>query len=242
MSHDTNRRDVLKAAAAVVTLAPGLTLVAPAAEARAPGTPASPANRWGLLIDTTKCDAGCDACVTACKTEMGLPGHDRPLTDAQYIRKVDVKDPASGASHSLPVMCQHCAKPPCVDVCPTGASMKRADGIVLVDRHICIGCRYCMMACPYKARSFAHEDQSGQKDHNPRGKGCVEACTLCAHRVDAGGQPACVEACNAKGKAAMLFGDLNDPNSEIAKRIAKEATTRIRADLGVDPAIRYQGI
>lgn len=237
----TSRRDILKGAAAAITLAPGLTLIAPDASARPAGAPASAANRWGLLIDTTKCPADCTACVESCKTEMGLPGHDRPLTDAQYIRKVTVKE-KSGHTHSLPVMCQHCAKPACVSVCPTGASMQRADGIVLVDRHICIGCRYCMMACPYKARSFAHEDQSGQKEHNPRGKGCVEGCTLCAHRIDAGGQPACVEACTAKGQAAMLFGDLNDPNSEISQRIAKQATTRIRADLGMDPAIRYQGI
>ncbi|CAA7620864.1 sulfate reduction electron transfer complex DsrMKJOP subunit DsrO [Magnetospirillum sp. UT-4] len=244
MTADTSRRDVLKAAAGVTLLAPGLTLIAaaPAEAGRAPGMPANASNRWGLLIDTTKCDSGCSACVDACKTEMALPSHGRPLTDAQYIRKVTVKDPKSGYTHSLPVMCQHCAKPPCVDVCPTGASMKRADGIVLVDRHICIGCRYCMMACPYKARSFAHEDQTGQAPHNPRGKGCVEACTLCAHRVDAGGRPACVEACAATGKAAMLFGDLGDPGSEISRRVAKEATTRIRADLGVDPAIRYQGI
>ncbi|OJX71324.1 sulfate reduction electron transfer complex DsrMKJOP subunit DsrO [Magnetospirillum sp. 64-120] len=243
MSHDTTRRDLLKAAAiGAVTIAPGLTLIAPPAQARAPGQPASPTNRWGLLIDTSKCDQGCTACVDACKTEMGLPALDRPATDAQYIRKVDVRDPKTGNQHSLPVMCQHCAKPPCVDVCPTGASMKRADGIVLVDRHICIGCRYCMMACPYKARSFAHEDQTGQSAHNPRGKGCVEGCTLCAHRIDAGGQPACVEACSKEGGAAMLFGDLNDPKSEISQRISKEATSRIRADLGVDPAIRYQGI
>ena len=99
-----------------------------------------------------------------------------------------------------------------------------------------------MMACPYKARSFAHEDQSDQKTHNPRGKGCVEGCTLCAHRIDAGGRPACVEACAKDGGGAMLFGDLADPGSEISRRVSKEATSRIRADLGVDPAIRYQGI
>jgi tetrathionate reductase subunit B len=79
-------------------------------------------------------------------------------------------------------MCQHCEIPPCVDVCPTGASFKRADGIVLVDKHICIGCRYCMMACPYKARSFIHEDLQDQLPHAPRGKGTVESCTLCVHR------------------------------------------------------------
>lgn len=244
MTTETSRRDLLKSAAAgTVLLGSGLTLItAQAAQARPPGQAASAANRWGLLIDTSKCAPDCTACVDACKVEMGLPGHDRPLTDAQYIRKVDVKDPQSGHQHSLPVMCQHCAKPPCVDVCPTGASMKRADGIVLVDRHICIGCRYCMMACPYKARSFAHEDQAGQKSTNPRGKGCVEGCTLCAHRIDAGGQPACVEACAKDGGAAMLFGDLADPKSEISRRVSAQATSRIRADLGVDPAIRYQGI
>ena len=74
----------------------------------------------------------------------------RPATDAQWIRKVTIKDRQTGYVQSLPLMCQHCEEPPCVDVCPTGASFKRADGIVLVDRHICIGCRYCMMACPYK--------------------------------------------------------------------------------------------
>jgi len=223
-------------------LASGAVLIATPALARQPGQPASAIQRWGLLIDTSKCSADCTICVDACKAEMGLNGHGRPETDAQYVRKIDIKDPATGAAHSLPVMCQHCAKPACVDVCPTGASMKRADGIVLVDRHICIGCRYCMMACPYKARSFAHEEQSGQKPYLPRGKGTVEGCTLCVHRVDAGLEPVCVESCRAKAKGAMLFGDLKDPDSDIAKRVAREATTRIRADLGLEPGVRYQGI
>ena len=100
-----------------------------------------------------------------------------------------------------------------MDVCPTGASFKRADGIVLVDKHICIGCRYCMMACPYKARSFVHEDTTDQKPYAPRGKGTVESCTLCVHRVDAGRIPACVEACSKDGNMAMVFGDLKDPYS-----------------------------
>lgn len=223
-------------------LASGAVLIAAPVQARKPGEPASAAQRWGLLIDTAKCAPECNVCVESCKAEMGLSGHDRPLTDAQYIRKVNVRDPATGNAHSVPVMCQHCAKPACVDVCPTGASMKRADGVVLVDRHICIGCRYCMMACPYKARSFAHEEQTGQQPHLPRGKGTVEGCTLCVHRIDEGRQPACVEGCAARAKGAMLFGDLNDPDSEIARRVAREATTRIRADLGLEPGIRYQGI
>ena len=99
-----------------------------------------------------------------------------------------------------------------------------------------------MMACPYKARSFVHEALEDQKSHAPRGKGTVESCTLCVHRIDKGGIPACVEACADEAGGAMLFGDLNDPKSEIAKRVAKYASRQIRADLGLNPGVRYQGI
>ena len=142
----------------------------------------------------------------------------------------------------LAMMCQHCEEPPCVDVCPTGASFKRADGIVLVDKHTCIGCRYCVMACPYKARSFVHEAVTDQNPDVPRGKGTVESCTLCVHRIDRDLNPACVDACAAAGHNAILFGNLNDPNSDIAKRIATYATKQVRADLGLNTGVRYQGI
>jgi len=238
--NDSRRRfmTAVGGAFATLTLAPGVILMA---QAYSPKGAASGARRWGLLIDTTKCPEGCNECVTACSTENGWKPATRP-TDAQWIRKVEIKDPKTGWSRSFPVMCQHCEDPPCVDVCPTGASFKRADGIVLVDRHICIGCRYCMMACPYKARSLVHEPVTDQKPHAPRGKGCVESCTLCVHRVDTGGTPACVEACSATGKNAMLFGDLNDPNSEIAKRLREFPSRQIRADLGLNTGVRYQGI
>jgi tetrathionate reductase subunit B len=122
-----------------------------------PASAASPAVRWGLLIDANKCAPGCTKCIDACHSENGvsekLPD---PRQNSQWIRKIELVDRRNGRKTELPMMCQHCANPPCVDVCPTGASMKRADGIVLVDRHTCIGCRYCMMACPYKARSFVH--------------------------------------------------------------------------------------
>ena len=124
-------------------------------------------------------------------------------------------------------MCQHCAEPPCVDVCPTGASFKRADGIVLVDRHTCIGCRYCMMACPYKARSFVHEPLTDQKPDVPRGKGCVESCTLCVHRIDKGGDHRLRRGLRASaGHGAIVFGDLNDPESEIAQARARDRRRR----------------
>ena len=221
-----------------VLLAPGIHLI----EIAQAATPeASSKVRWGLLIDTTKCESGCTDCVSACNTENGLDPRPSP-TSAQWIRKVEIKEIRTGRASSAPVMCQHCAEPPCVDVCPTGASFKRADGIVLVDRHSCIGCRYCVMACPYKARSFVHEPVSDQKPDVPRGKGCVEGCTLCVHRVDKGGTPACVEACAQAGHHAMLFGDLHDPGSEIAKRVRELATRQLRADLKLDPGVRYAGL
>jgi len=153
-----------------------------------------------------------------------------------------LKEVRTGRAAAAPVMCQHCADPPCVDVCPTGASFKRADGIVLVDRHSCIGCRYCIMACPYKARSFVHEPLTQQKPDVPRGKGCVEGCTLCVHRIDRDRSPACVQACAEAEQGAMLFGDLNDPSSEISLRLRATASTALRADLQLDPGVRYLGV
>ena len=240
----TGRRGFLGIAAAGlggVALAPGIQLmqIAQAAPATAG---ANPAVRWGMLIDTTKCASGCTDCVSACNTENGLSGGTLP-TDPQWIRKIELKEIKTGRTASLPVMCQHCADPPCVDVCPTGASFKRADGIVLVDRHTCIGCRYCVMACPYQARSFVHEPVAEQKPDVPRGKGCVEGCTLCVHRLDQGDKTtACAEACTKAGHGAILFGDLNDPGSEIAQRVRAVHSTQLRADLRLDPGVRYQGL
>jgi len=231
------------AATAALALTPGVHLIN-LARARPADEPASGAQRWGMLIDTNKCASGCDACVRACNTEHALQPRHGPSTDAQWIRKVGLRDRQSGATTSLPLMCQHCKHPPCVDVCPTGASFRRADGIVLVDKHTCIGCRYCVMACPYKARSFIHEQLDNQKSYAPRGKGTVESCTLCVHRIDEGrGRiPACADACNAQGHRAMLFGDMNDPESDLAKELARNPGAELRADLKLDLGIRYRGI
>lgn len=196
--------------------------------------------RWGMLIDTNKLEDGGDAMIAACKKEHGWGDdpHSKPAQQAQWARKVTFQDKAADHQVSLPVMCQHCAEPPCVDVCPTGASFKRDDGIVLVDKHICIGCRYCMTACPYNARSFVHENLENQKPHSPRGIGTVESCNLCVHRVDAGKQPACVEAASD----AVVFGDLNDPESAISQSLKKHEAQQIRADLGLNTGVRYWGI
>lgn len=237
------------ATAAGVTLAPGISLLS-VANAKSLDQAVSDEKRWGMLIDTNKCAKGCTSCVDACNTENGLnrgdEQHSRPEQKAQWIRKVELRDNATGHEVSLPLMCQHCEDPPCVDVCPTGASFKREDGLVLVDKHICIGCRYCMMACPYKARSFIHEELSHQLEDVPRGKGTVESCTLCVQRIDEDTQerrdPACAEACNAEGHKAMVFGDLKDSNSALSKALKKHSSTAIRDDLGLNPGIRYRGI
>jgi molybdopterin-containing oxidoreductase family iron-sulfur binding subunit len=237
------RRRFLKGAAALATtlIAPGVMLYKTAAA----GT-SDRQLRWGLLIDTNALsEADVDACVDACQREHGLKAEADSTTAAQWIRKVKLTDVESGHQRFLPMMCQHCEDPPCVDVCPTGASFKRADGIVLVNKHTCIGCRYCMMACPYKARSFIHENLKDQLAVAPRGKGTVESCTLCVHRVDRDGAnavPACAEAVNRDGRRAILFGNLNDPQSEISQRLRELGAVRLRADMGLNPGVRYQGL
>ena len=152
--------------------------------------------KWAMNVEVDKCVEGCTACVEACVDENGLYGFDRPETDSQWIRKLMIKDIKTDKITTLPMMCQHCENPPCCDVCPTGASFRREDGIVMVNQHTCIGCRYCMMACPFKARSFVHENLTEQLTSAPRGKGCVESCNLCVNRIDHGADTtACEEAC-----------------------------------------------
>ncbi len=227
------------AAAGAVTLAPGVILHA-VADSAEESEGASSKHRWGMVIDANKCAEGCSACVDACNRENNLSDHGRPQTDPVWIRTVKLKDKQTGHISRLPMMCQHCEHPPCVDVCPTTASFKRADGVVLVDRHRCIGCRYCMMACPYKARSFIHEVISDQSVIAPRGKGCVESCNLCVHRIDNGTlQTACQEACTKEGHNAIVFGDLKDPDSEISRTLKKYNSTQIRADLELNTGVRY---
>ena len=239
---DSVRRGLLKMAGAVaaLTLAPGVTVFARDLVLKGQHKAKGPV-RYGLLIDARACKTGCDACVRACQDYNGL-SHDPGPDNAQWIRKVTITDEKTGFTRSFPMMCQHCAHGACVDVCPTGASFRRPDGIVLVDKHRCIGCRYCLMACPYKARSFVGRVVTDQRPWAPRGKGTAEGCTMCVERVMAGKQPACVAACQKAGHKAMMFGNLHDPKSAIAVRLSKVATTTIRADLGMGPGVHYRGI
>ena len=250
---DLDRRSFIGAAAGVtaVTVAPGI-LLHTVAKAEPRSEPVTSKVRYGMLIDTTKCADGCDSCVNACNVENGLnlqtkpEGADDAKWDqqvAKWIRKVALQDNLTGRVTNLPLMCQHCEHPPCVDVFPTGASFKRADGIVMVDRHTCIGCRYCMMACPYKARSFIHAAVDEKLTQMPRGKGCVESCNLCVHRRD-NGEPstACADACAAEGHNAIVFGDLKDPESPLSKALEALPSRQIREDLALNTGVRYSGV
>ncbi len=147
-------------------------------------------------------------------------------------------------SNEVLVFCNHCDEPPCVKACPTRATFKTKDGIVAMDYHRCIGCRFCMAACPYGSRSFNWRDPRGGLDMNhinrhfpTRMRGVVEKCNFCAERVGLGKQPKCVEVCGST--RAMIFGDLNDPSSEIRKVLKENFTIQRKPSAGTHPSVFY---
>ena len=154
---------------------------------------------YGMLIDLKKC-VGCHACAVACKEAHGTPPG---ITRSHAKREFEGEYP-DATMHIVPMLCMHCENPPCVEACPTeGATYKREDGIVVMDPHRCIGCRFCMAGCPFGARSFNFRDpQPYVKDVNPefpmRTRGVVEKCTFCTERLAQGKLPACVEASKAR--------------------------------------------
>ncbi len=175
--------------------------------------------RWGFVMEPDRC-IDCEACMVACSVENNVPL-------GEHRNWIGHKE--TGAFPDLnmtftPENCHHCGNPPCERVCPTGATYRREDGLVLVDYKKCIGCKYCMMACPYDARYVNKEKQA------------VDKCTFCVHRLDAGLPPACVETCIG---GARHFGDLNDPNSAVSKLLATHDHYQIYEEAGTAPAIYY---
>ena len=176
--------------------------------------------QYGMVIDIRRC-IGCHACSVACKSEFDVAlGVNRSWVE--YVEKGTY--PNVGRSF-LPRLCNHCSEPPCVYVCPTNATYKRQkDGVVVVDQGLCIGCKYCLQACPYDARYL---------DPNT---GWADKCDFCIHRVSKGVEPSCVSTCVG---GARIFGDLNDPESEVSKLVAKNRVTVLRDEMGTFPNVYY---
>lgn len=214
-------------------------------------------HRWAYGIDATRC-IGCLRCVEACKEENDVirdAHHFRTWVERYVYLEGDEKarvdshaDPqniaASGSegtyrfdnryrdakvekAYFVPKICNHCTNPACVQVCPVGATFRTEDGVVLIDHDYCIGCRYCVQACPYGARFFIEE------------QGVSDKCTYCYHRITKGLQPACVEVCPTK---ARIFGDLNDPDSEITAFVHDNPVQVLKPESGNGPMCFYVGI
>jgi tetrathionate reductase subunit B len=189
--------------------------------------------RLAMVIDLDRC-VGCQACTVACKAEHGVR---LGVFRAWVSQKETGKYPAV-KRHYLPRLCNHCENPACEKVCPTGATFKRDDGIVAIDHEKCIGCRHCMGACPYNARYY-NPDRNPSEEQFPAGThGTVDKCDFCLHRVDNGVVPACVNTCPS---GARIFGDLNDPDSEVSKLISIEEVLTLLPQFGTGPSVFYRG-
>ncbi len=214
--------------------------------------------RWAMIVDMQKCiekvkKDGCKDCMAACDKIHNVPHLDNHRHEIKWIWKEPYKETFPSQQHEfmghdlkeMPfiVLCNHCDEPPCVRVCPTQATFKQADGVVAMDYHRCVGCRYCMAACPYGSRSFnwvdprLHlKDDDINKDFPTRMKGVVEKCNFCGDRLAVGKRPICVEACQAK---ALIFGDVGDPESEVRHVLETRYTIRRKPELGTNPEIFY---
>ena len=220
-------------------------------------------NRWAMVVNVKSFDDEiAKACQDTCHLVHNVPNIENPKHEIKWIWPEEYGHAFPSKEHEhieealrkLPflVMCNHCVNPPCVRVCPTKATFKRkSDGIVLMDMHRCIGCRFCMAACPYGSRSFNWLDPRRflkEKDENAeyptRMKGVVEKCNFCAERLAEGKIPACVEIaqelCKKKGREpALVFGDLDDPDSEVRQLLRSRYSIRRKPELGTSPNVYY---
>jgi molybdopterin-containing oxidoreductase family iron-sulfur binding subunit len=230
----SSRRGFLKFAGLSAVGVAGSTAVATrtrASEEHEP--PVTEGKRLALVIDLrkfSKDDALLAKITAACHDAHNVPDF--------------ADDPKNLKGKPTLLLCNHCDNPPCTRVCPTQATWKRAaDGVVMMDWHRCIGCRYCVVACPYGSRSFNWKDPRKapnlaklENTYPTRMRGVVEKCTFCDERLARGQQPACVEACD---NGEMVFGDLNDPESEVRQLLAEHLTIRRKPGLGTQPEVYY---
>ena len=243
---NVNRRDFLKLAAIGVAVAAGTQAIKPAgASSEAP----KGEHQWAMVMDQSKC-TGCGYCTLACRAHNDV---------SPEISWNEVSETGEVAGHITYIArpCMHCEKAPCVEVCPVQASYYRDDGIVMMDYDRCIGCRYCQVACPYNARSFNWKVFDGTNPAVPewgspeverRPRGVPEKCSFCYQRIDRGLQlgltpgidpdatPACCVVCPT---GARVFGDLNDPNSNVSLLLKNNSHFRLREDLGTGPRVYY---
>jgi phenylacetyl-CoA:acceptor oxidoreductase subunit 1 len=207
--------------------------------------------RWGMAIDLRRC-VGCQTCTIACMQEHALP----PGTAWRFVADVEIGEYPDVRRLFLPMQCMHCDAPPCVPVCPTGASRQRADGIVWVEHDACVGCGYCAMACPYHARHLVHEADgyfpvatpAERAQARPDRHGVMTKCTFCKERVDGGrargltpgvdaeATPMCAVACLA---GVIAFGDLDDPASPVSRLIAGGRGQVMMPECGTGPRVYY---
>lgn len=256
---ESSRRSFLKIAgisALGLGAKPVFDVMASSGEMAKPKTMKGPnallAKRWGMVIDTRKLKTEEDLkpMIEICNKIHNVPHYDNPLHEIKWIWSEEFENdfPMQEASFlddrlkHMPflTLCNHCNEPPCVRVCPTKATFKREDGIVMMDYHRCIGCRFCMAACPYGSRSFNFRDpRPFIKKLDPqfptRTKGVVEKCNFCAERLAVGEMPGCVEA----SKGALAFGDLDDPNSDVRKLLRENYAIRRKPALGTGPSVFY---
>ncbi|MCX7966341.1 MAG: 4Fe-4S dicluster domain-containing protein [Syntrophorhabdaceae bacterium] len=209
--------------------------------------------KWAMAISFSACvkKEGCKACIDACHFIHNVPEFGNPKDEIKWIwqspfetvfgDETNVFTKSMLKNLSVLCLCNHCENPPCVRVCPTKATWIRKDGIVMMDYHRCIGCRYCMAACPYDARSFNWREPEPfikeiNRDFPRRSKGVVEKCNFCEERISQGFLPACVEACTER---ALIFGDLNDSDSEISRLLRTRFSIQRKPHLGTDPKVFY---
>ena len=211
------------------------------------------AERWAMVVNTIACkaDEGCRDCIDVCHSVHNVPDFGNPKDEIKWIWKDNYEHSFPGQQHEfvredikhIPflMLCNHCDNPPCVRVCPTNTTWKREDGIVMMDMHRCIGCRFCMAACPYGSRSFNWKDpRPAIKKINPdfptRTRGVVEKCNFCAERLAEGKIPACVEACKHGG---LVFGDIGNPESEVRRLLKSHYAIRRKPEIGTVPEVYY---
>lgn len=200
--------------------------------------------RYGMAIDTKRCTA-CNTCIVGCKMENNLPQN--MWWNFMVNEGGDNPDSPAGTYPNLTMVsytraCQHCSKPACVDVCPTGAShIDEETGVVLLDADKCIGCGVCKEACPYDIRTLQEDEPVyyadfafGAADAPAHVAGTMEKCTFCHHRITKGDVPFCVEVCPGR---ARIFGDLDDPDSDVSKAVASRTAEQLLPEAGTEPNV-----